>query len=147
MPLAPKKVPDLARGAASYGQNCTGCHGEVGDGRGPDAAKLDPPPVAFTDAERGRQRSVFALYQVITQGLDGTAMASFEGLPPDDRWALAFYAGVLPDGPLQRTERGSRKARRAHAAGQGDLNRFDCPAATARPDDGRGAFGSWTESR
>lgn len=107
VPLAPKKVPDLARGAALYGQNCAGCHGEVGDGRGPDAAKLERPPVAFTDAERGRQRSVFALYQVVTQGLDGTAMASFAALPLDDRWALAFYASrfAFPDAAAAEGER------------------------------------------
>jgi high-affinity iron transporter len=93
VPLAPNKVPDFARGATLYGQNCAVCHGEAGDGHGPNAVKLDTPPIAFTDAERARQRSVFALYQVITQGLDGTAMPSFDGLPTDDRWALAFYAG------------------------------------------------------
>lgn len=93
VPLAPAKAPDLARGAAAFGQNCAACHGEAGDGHGPDAAKLDAPPIAFTDADRARQRSVFGLYQVITQGLDGTAMASFEGLPAVERWALAFYAG------------------------------------------------------
>jgi len=99
VPLAPKKAPDFARGATLFGQNCAACHGEAGDGHGQDAAKLDTPPIAFTDAERARQRSVFALYQVITQGLDGTAMASFDGLPTDDRWALAFYAGhfAFPD--------------------------------------------------
>ncbi|TFV44579.1 c-type cytochrome [Bradyrhizobium niftali] len=93
VPLAPAKAPDLARGAASFGRNCAGCHGEAGDGHGPEAAKLDTPPIAFTDADRARQRSVFGLYLVITQGLDGTAMTSFEGLPSDERWALAFYAG------------------------------------------------------
>lgn len=93
VPLAPAKAPDLARGTASFRQNCAACHGEAGDGHGPDAAKLDTPPIAFTDVDRARQRSVFGLYQVITQGLDGTAMASFKGLPADERWALAFYAG------------------------------------------------------
>lgn len=39
------------------------------------------------------QRSVFGLYQVIQQGLDGTAMASFADLSEGDRWALAFYVG------------------------------------------------------
>jgi len=92
VPLAPNKVPDFARGAALFGQNCAACHGDAGDGHGPEAVKLDTPPIAFTDAERARQRSVFALYQVITQGLDGTAMPSFDGLPTDDRWALALYA-------------------------------------------------------
>ncbi len=93
VPLAPSKVPDVARGATLFAQNCAACHGEAGDGHGPNADKLDTPPVAFTDAERARQRSVFGLYQVITQGLDGTAMPSFDSLPTDDRWALALYAG------------------------------------------------------
>lgn len=92
VPLAPKKAPDLARGATLFGQ-CAACHGEAGDGHGPDAVKLDTPPIAFTDTDRARQRSVFGLYQVITQGLDGTAMPSFESLSTDDRWALALYAG------------------------------------------------------
>src|SRR3546814_14345842 len=34
-----------------------------------------------------------ALYQVIDQGLDGTAMQSFSHLPSEDRWALAAYVG------------------------------------------------------
>jgi high-affinity iron transporter len=93
VPLAPNKAPDFARGATLFGQNCAVCHGDTGDGHGPNADKLDTPPIAFTDADRARQRSVFALYQVITQGLDGTAMPSFDGLPTDDRWALALYVG------------------------------------------------------
>lgn len=107
VPLAPKTAPDFARGAALFGQNCAACHGEAGDGHGPNAAKLDMPPIAFTDTDRARQRSVFGLYQVITQGLDGTAMPSFDGLPADDRWALAFYAGhfAFPDAAATEGER------------------------------------------
>jgi high-affinity iron transporter len=93
VPLAPNKVPNIARGATLFGQNCAACHGEGGDGHGPDAGKLDTPPIAFTDVDRGRQRSIFGLYQVITQGLSGTAMPSFDSLSTDDRWALALYAG------------------------------------------------------
>ena len=93
VPLAPTKAPDLGRGQALFAQNCASCHSIAGDGRGPDAAKLTTPPIAFTDAERARQRSAFALYQVISQGIDGTAMQSFSGLTSEDRWALAFYAG------------------------------------------------------
>lgn len=93
VPLAPAKAPDFARGATLFAQNCASCHGAAGDGRGPNAAKLATPPIAFTDVTRARQRSPFALYQVIDQGIDGTAMQSFSSLPSDDRWALAFYAG------------------------------------------------------
>jgi high-affinity iron transporter len=95
MPLALAKAPDLVRGAALYAEQCASCHGATGAGDGPAARELKPPPIAFTDAARAKARSVFGLYQVIAQGLDGTAMASFAHLPPDDRWALAFYIGTL----------------------------------------------------
>ena len=93
MPLAPSKVPDLAHGAALYQQQCAACHGATGAGDGQDAKGLTPPPTAFTNESRARQRSVFGLYQVIDQGLDGTAMPSFAHLPSDERWALAFVVG------------------------------------------------------
>ena len=66
---------------------------EFGDG--PLGAKLDPPPIAFTDRDRARSRSVLALYQVISQGVTGTSMPSFATLSEEDRWALAFFAGTL----------------------------------------------------
>jgi len=93
VPLAPMAAPDLARGKALYAQHCASCHGATGKGDGPQARGLDPAPIAFADEARARDRSVFALYQVIEQGLDGTSMVSFAELPPQDRWALAFYAG------------------------------------------------------
>ena len=95
VPLAPQAAPDVNRGAALYQSQCASCHGLVGDGRGPDAGKLDPPPIDFTDRSRASQRSVFALQQVISQGLEGTAMQSFSHLPEQDRWALAFHVGTF----------------------------------------------------
>ncbi|SDD95523.1 cytochrome c/FTR1 family iron permease [Belnapia rosea] len=95
VPLAPATTPDVARGATLYAEQCASCHGVSGGGDGPAAANLNPPPIAFTDRARAQERSLFALYQVITQGLDGTAMPSFAPLSPEDRWALAFHAGTL----------------------------------------------------
>jgi high-affinity iron transporter len=95
VPLAPATPPDPVRGAALYAQSCASCHGANGDGQGPATAGLDPPPIAFTDAARADQRSLFGLYQVITQGLEGTSMTAFDALPNADRWALAFHAGSL----------------------------------------------------
>lgn len=103
--LAPVKAPDPARGAQLYAQHCASCHGLNGDGHGPDAAKLDPPPIAFADVDRARERSLFALYQVIEQGLDGTAMQSFAELPAQDRWALAIHAGSFAFGRVTEGER------------------------------------------
>lgn len=95
VPLAPQQAPNLVRGAALYAEQCASCHGAVGRGDGPNAKGLDPPPIAFTDVARANERSLFGLYQVIGQGLDGTAMPSFAHLSSDDRWALAYYVGTF----------------------------------------------------
>jgi high-affinity iron transporter len=93
VPLAPTEAPDPAAGAQLYAENCASCHGATGLADTPAARALDPAPVAFADRSRARERSTFALYQVIEQGLEGTAMASFASMPARDRWALAFQAG------------------------------------------------------
>lgn len=108
--IAPTAPPSLERGRALYAEHCASCHGATGAGDGPAAiaAKLDPPPVAFTDGERARERSIFAYVQVLEQGLDGTSMASFADLlPPQDRWAVAAYAASLafPEGADKAGER------------------------------------------
>ena len=95
VPLAPRFAPDATRGAKLFAENCATCHGATGAGNGPGAAGLDPAPIAFTDRARAQERSIFALYQVISQGLEGTSMASFDTLSDADRWALAFHASSL----------------------------------------------------
>jgi high-affinity iron transporter len=107
MPVVPTVMPDLARGKILYAQQCASCHGATGNGDGSLAASLDPKPIAFTDAERARARSLLALYQVVTQGVEGTSMPAFTSLSESDRWALAFYIGTMShdDGMRQRGER------------------------------------------
>jgi high-affinity iron transporter len=95
VPLGPRQAPDLARGAELFQQNCASCHGEKGEANTPLARQLDPPPIAFADRARASVRSPFALYQVINQGLEGTAMQSFAALPEADKWALAYRASGL----------------------------------------------------
>jgi high-affinity iron transporter len=99
VPLAPQQVPDLVRGARLYAENCAACHGATGLADTATARQLEPRPIAFADRDRARHRSLFGLYQVITQGLEGTPMASWSQLPVQDRWALAFYIGrfAYPD--------------------------------------------------
>jgi high-affinity iron transporter len=99
--LAPAKAPDPVRAKALYAEQCASCHGVTGAADGPAAKGLEPPPIAFNDIKRARERSVFGLYQVISQGLEGTAMTSFGELPSDDRWGLAFYAGQMAFGDAQ----------------------------------------------
>lgn len=103
VPVAPTTLPDLARGAVVYAEQCASCHGVEGYGNGPAAEGLDPPPIAFTDAARASERSLFSLYEVVTQGLDETSMLSYRDvLSEDDRWAVAFYSGTLSFTPEQR---------------------------------------------
>jgi high-affinity iron transporter len=102
MPVAPRALPDLTRGGALYIAQCASCHGAAGRGDGRLAASLEPKPIAFTDPERARSRSLMALYQVVTQGVAGTSMPSFSSLSEEDRWALAFYIGTMShDGAMR----------------------------------------------
>jgi high-affinity iron transporter len=89
--IAPARVPDLSDAANLYQLNCATCHGEAGDGDGPQAAALDPRPTSFRDHVRQFERSVYGLYNTISLGVDGTGMPAFSNLRADDRWALAFY--------------------------------------------------------
>ena len=120
-PVSPAKAPDLTRGAVLFQSNCAACHGERGAGNGPLGARLEPAPTAFTDRDRARNRSPLALYQAMTQGVQGTAMASFrETLSDDDRWALAFFVGGLSYSDADRSEgatqwKTDRRARQAVA--------------------------------
>ena len=65
VPRAPERAPDMAGIAALYQQQCASCHGATGAGDGPAGTGMDPPPIDFTDVARARERSVFALQQVI----------------------------------------------------------------------------------
>src|SRR5471032_470333 len=95
IPVAPKLLPNLTRGAALYAAQCASCHGAAGAGDGPLAASLEPKPIAFTDTERAQSRSLMALYQVISQGVAGTSMTSFGHLSENERWDLAFFVGNM----------------------------------------------------
>lgn|SRR5690554_557657 len=91
--LLPRQLPDLAVAEQLYQAQCSACHGASGHGDGPLATALTPPPTDFSDAQRARERSLFALYNTITLGVDGTGMAPFNQLSDNERWALAFYVG------------------------------------------------------
>ncbi|HEY0846023.1 MAG TPA: c-type cytochrome, partial [Noviherbaspirillum sp.] len=95
VPVAPAKVPDLKRSAVIYQAQCASCHGAEGRGDGPLGANMEPAPIAFTDRERARERSLFSLHQSITRGVEGTAMKPYSELSDEDRWALAFYISTF----------------------------------------------------
>lgn len=97
--VTPRTPPDPASVAPLFAEKCAACHGASGHGNGPAASELNPPPTNFHDIERARQRSLYGLYSVISQGIAGTGMTSFQTLSDDDRWALSFYLAGLRDEP------------------------------------------------
>ncbi len=92
-PAVPKAIPGLSRATTMYEAQCSGCHGPTGRADTAMAQQLDPHPVAFSDDARARERSPLALFQTISEGVQGTSMPSFATLSEQDRWGLAFYVG------------------------------------------------------
>ena len=95
VPMAPARGPDIKRGGVLFQAQCAACHGTSGHSDGALSATLTPRPIVLADHDRARQRSVFALQQIISHGVAGTAMPSFSQLSEDDRWALALFASSL----------------------------------------------------
>ncbi|HLX22205.1 MAG TPA: c-type cytochrome, partial [Usitatibacter sp.] len=129
--VAPRHVPDLARGARLFAGQCTSCHGATGRGDGPAAKGMDPPPANFLDRERMGKRSAFGIFNTVTLGVQGTPMRAFGELSDDDRWALAFYVASLPS-PAESSAKGESlwKAGKARS----EFASLD-PIATLSPND------------
>jgi mono/diheme cytochrome c family protein len=95
----PPASGDLAgQGDRLYSEHCAGCHGEAGDGRGPAAPLLSPPPrdlvaghYRFRSTPPGASPGDSDLFRAITLGGGtGSAMPAFYWLPAADRWALVL---------------------------------------------------------
>jgi mono/diheme cytochrome c family protein len=84
---------EVARGQELYIENCASCHGERGEGDGPEAGSLSVSPVNFTDQEFMGTRSAADLFTSITDGLG--EMHSYVDLPENDRWALTSFLRTL----------------------------------------------------
>lgn len=93
--LVPDAPPSFAKGRELFIQNCAQCHGERGDANTQKAKELKPPPLSFL-SEKGREAlSPYHIFNVVTFGVGGTAMASFDTVAARDRWSIAFYVATL----------------------------------------------------
>jgi high-affinity iron transporter len=84
----------IATGKATYegsAAGCFACHGLTGEGNGPVAFALKPPPRNFTRDPFKAGDTVEQIFATITNGLPSTAMVGFPKLSDDQRWALAYY--------------------------------------------------------
>lgn len=86
---------DPAAGKALFNANCTACHGQAGDGRGPAALALQPGPPDFTAAAFQRTRTDAQLVASIRAGRPGTSMTAFTLLTEDDARDLVAYVRTL----------------------------------------------------
>lgn len=99
----PREVPSLEQGRAQYEQNCASCHAVDGSAKTELGKALTPPPANFLDAERMSTLTPYKVFNTSTFGIQGTAMAGFEGLSEEVRWAQAFHIFTLRQPPCTRT--------------------------------------------
>jgi cbb3-type cytochrome c oxidase subunit II len=97
---------NLNRGKAVFLDRCVGCHGIAGDGKGPGATFLSPPPADFTSADDaccGGDTGPGDFYYRILHGWPGTAMENFgDRLTVDDIWRLAMFIKTIPNHTLAK---------------------------------------------
>jgi cytochrome c oxidase cbb3-type subunit 2 len=100
----PVTTQNLIRGRQVFQERCVGCHGSQGDGNGPAAAYLNPPPAPFNTADdqaHGSDTAPGAYYWRILRGLPGTAMENFgTRLSVDDIWKVVLFLKTIPNGGL-----------------------------------------------
>ena len=89
---APAPTPRvLERGKSVYASACAACHGATGQGDGPVAFAVKPPPRNLAKDPFKAGDSVEQIYATITNGLPNTRMVGYPQIKPADRWALAHY--------------------------------------------------------
>src|SRR3954453_7951627 len=102
----PVTEQNLLRGKEVFLQRCVGCHGLKGNGKGPGASFLSPPPADFTSADDaccGGDTGPGDFYYRILRGWPGTAMENFgERLSVDDIWRVVLFVKTIPNGTLAK---------------------------------------------
>ena len=99
-PSSRETTPEnLAAGRALYGEHCTQCHGDEGDGQGVMADRLVPRPRDFRRGIYKIRRTIQGelpvdgdLFRIISNGMPGTSMPAWQGLLGDEEiWQLVDY--------------------------------------------------------
>ena len=96
---------NLLRGKEVFLDRCVGCHGLTGNGKGPGASFLSPPPADFTDKDDaccGGDTGPGDFYYRILRGWPGTAMENFgDRLSVDDIWRVVLFLKTIPNKTLE----------------------------------------------
>ena len=100
MKLGGKTIPAsvLTDGQIAYVLHCRACHGDKGDGKGPAAAGVRPPPRDFTlgsfkfgAVPGGTLPNDDDFLRIVRFGLHGTAMRAWDGVPEPNLVAIIQY--------------------------------------------------------
>ncbi len=121
-PTGIRQVPDsnpqvytessVASGAAIFALRCYGCHGRMGNGKGPNAPDMLPRPRDLTSAPFFEPISDKRIFESITFGVVGTGMPPWDFLPETQRWDLVNYVRSLSNtGAAAVRHEGERSAR------------------------------------
>lgn len=105
----PFAAPLAADAQRLYGEFCSVCHGEHGDGNTHARQGLVPPPRDFTSAGLASRLTRERMLQVVADGKPGTAMAGWHGRLSDaEIAAIVDYvrATFMQDGPAAAADRG-----------------------------------------
>jgi mono/diheme cytochrome c family protein len=94
----PETADTIIAGKVIYEKKCYYCHGIKGDGNGSVSPRLDPKPRDFTTNEykiRSTQLGELPtnedIFRIITSGIEGTAMPSWNTLSKTERWQVINY--------------------------------------------------------
>jgi mono/diheme cytochrome c family protein len=135
----------LLHGQQVYLNQCAGCHGVTGDGQGPAAKFLDPPPrdyrlgkFKFTSTPRGSKPRRLDLETIVRRGAKGTSMPAFRFMARDDLEAVVDYVIFL-------SSRGELEYRLSQIA-QSELTEEDDLVRELAIEQALGIAASWDEA-
>lgn len=143
---------DKAKGAEIYDRRCAWCHGVQGDGQGPGAARLVPPPRDFTLGLYKIKTAGFDeigardddLFRMIRDGMPGTAMPGWKDVlsAQDTRDVIAHIATFVElDKPAKQVDYGTQIASSPESIAQGKelfLERERCSECHGKEGKGDG---------
>ena len=124
----PSSPPDPEAGKPIYAEKCAPCHGETGQGDGPNASQLPNPPAALGNPDFARRATPAQWFSVVTQGNMERFMPPFTSLSDSQRWdvvAYAFSLSAAPDAVAQGKDLYQASCARCH----GDQGLGDGPDA------------------
>lgn len=102
--LAQAASGDAEAGEEIYTMRCVGCHGEEGEGLGPAAERLNPPPRDFTSGQYKITTTAFDemvpqdedIFRMIRDGMPGTSMPGWSDLLSEQSmWDLVAYLKIF----------------------------------------------------